>query len=208
MSNPVFSEASRLENLWGGEFGNDYVERNIAAHSGREPFWKTLHKTFPFGSALEIGCNVGANLVWLSRLIDAKNVCGVDINEKALRYLRKNLPEINALWSPAKTLPFRDQWFDLAFTTGVLIHQPPSALPLVMSEIVRCARKYVLCAEYFAEELTEIPYRNQRGALFKQDYGKLYRELFPDLKLVDQGFLPKSDGGWDDVTYWMFEKQL
>ena len=74
-----------------------------------------------------------------------------------------------------------------------------------MAEIVRCSRRYVLCGEYFAEETTEVPYRGQDGALFKRDYGALYQELFPELALVEQGFLGR-DEGWDDVTWWLFER--
>jgi hypothetical protein len=74
-----------------------------------------------------------------------------------------------------------------------------------MAEIVRCSRRYVLCGEYFAEQTTEVPYQNQSGALFKRNYGRIYQELFPELRLIQQGFLGR-DEGWDDVTYWMFEK--
>ena len=109
------------------------------------------------------------------------------------------------MWSPGRELPFRDRWFDLVFTMGVLIHQPESTLPLVMAEIVRCSRRYVLCGEYFAEQTIEVPYRNQSGALFKRNYGRIYQELFPELRLIQRGFLGR-DEGWDDVTHWMFEK--
>jgi hypothetical protein len=71
---------------------------------------------------------------------------------------------------------------------------------------VRCSSRYVLCGEYYAEELTEVPYRGQEGALFKQDYGALYQRLFPELELVDEGFLARGDGTWDDVTWWTFRK--
>jgi pseudaminic acid biosynthesis-associated methylase len=134
-----------------------------------------------------------------------KNIYGVDVNLKALTELRSALSEVNALWSPARELPFRDRWFDLVFTTGVLIHQPETTLPLVMREIVRCSRRYVLCGEYYAEHTTEIVYREQRGALFKRDYGRIYKELFPELRLCKQGFLGREQG-WDDVTYWVFER--
>jgi hypothetical protein len=87
---------------------------------------------------------------------------------------------------------------------GVLIHIHPDDLPGVMEEIVRCSNRYVLCGEYFAEEPTEVPYRGHEGALFKRDFGALYRELFP-LREVKTGFL--SEGSWDDITYWVFEKQ-
>jgi len=91
------------------------------------------------------------------------------------------------------------------FTVGVLIHQPPAALPGVMAEIVRCSRRFVICGEYYAPEPTEVAYRGQTGALFKRDFGGLYRQLFPGLALRKQQFLSTADG-WDDVTFWMFEK--
>ena len=107
-------------------------------------------------SAIEIGSNVGANLQWVVRHIPPADVYGVDVNQTALRRLRRRLPGVNAVASRARDLPFRDRWFDLAFTCGVLIHQPESTLPLVMSEVVRVSRRYVLAVEYYAEESTEV----------------------------------------------------
>jgi pseudaminic acid biosynthesis-associated methylase len=133
-------------------------------------------------------------------------VYGVDINMQALAEVRRELGQVNAVWSPARELPFRDGWFDLVFTACVLIHQPPETLPLVMSEIVRCSRRYILCGEYHADEPTEVPYRGETGALYKRDFGGLYLELFPELVETGRGFLGK-DQGWDDVTYWLFEKR-
>ena len=52
----------------------------------------------------------------------------------------------------------------------------------------------------------EVPYRGHEGALFRNDYGRLYQERFPSLKLVEKGFEPDSEGVWDDITYWVFEK--
>jgi len=199
-------DAARLEGLWSGEFGDDYVERNKAASEGRRPFWEHVLGAIEAGSALEIGCNVGGNLRWLAELLGAENVAGVDVNERALEVVRSELPGVDARVSSARELPFADDSFDLVFTTGVLIHQSPDELPRVMDEIVRCSRRYVLCGEYRADELEEVPYRGQRGALYKQDYGRLYQERFPQLRLLEEGFLPKSEGVWDDVTYWVFEQ--
>jgi pseudaminic acid biosynthesis-associated methylase len=198
-------EAERLEQLWSGEFGDAYVDRNRTAGEPRALFWKTILVEFPVQCVLEIGCNVGANLRWIASMISPHNIYGIDINLKSLEELQHVCPGVNGLWSPARELPFRDSWFDLVFTMGVLIHQPESTLPLVMSEIVRCSSRYILCGEYYAEKTTEVTYRGQAGALFKRDYGHLYQELFPDLELRKQGFLSRADG-WDDVTYWMFEK--
>jgi pseudaminic acid biosynthesis-associated methylase len=198
-------EAKRLEALWGGEFGDQYVDRNIEAAKPRAPFWNAILDGIHVQRVLEIGCNIGANLVHISKRLPEDGVWGVDVNRKALAVLRQSIPTVNAVYSPARTLPFRDGFFDLTFTMGVLIHQPPDTLPLVMSEIVRCSRRYVLCGEYFSDQPTEVAYRGQTGALFKRDFGAYYRELFHELRQLQTGFLGK-DQGWDDVTYCLFEK--
>jgi pseudaminic acid biosynthesis-associated methylase len=198
--------ADRLEALWRSEFGDAYTERNVRASEGRLPFWKDLLSAFPAGRVLEVGCNLGANLSWISTILPGRDVYGVEINESALRRVRTAIPEVNAVWGRARELPFREDFFDLVFTCGVLIHQPPDALPEVMSEIVRCSRRYVLAAEYFADTPTEVRYRGQEGALYKMDFGGVYEKAFPQLKLLRKGFLSKAEG-WDDVTYWVFEKR-
>ncbi len=202
---PTPPEAARLEALWSGEFGDAYTERNEAAGEGRGRFWATILDEFPAARVLEVGCNLGANLRWLASTVVAGPVCGVDVNLCALRRLRVALPGARALAAGARALPFRDGAFDLVFTVGVLIHQPPDALLAVMAEIVRCSRRWVLCGEYYATEPTEVPYRSQTGALFKRDFGGLYREFFPRLALRKQAFLSRADG-WDDVTFWVFER--
>jgi pseudaminic acid biosynthesis-associated methylase len=199
-------EVERLVALWSEEFGDAYVDRNRQAAAGREPFWRWLHEHHPFASVLEVGCNLGGNLHWLAQLIPPRRVFGVDVNARALREARAALPDVNVLFSPAHELPFRDGAFELTFTTTVLIHQAPDAVPGVMGEIVRCSSRYVLCGEYRADELVEVPYRGQRGALYKRDWGALYASLFPDLRLVHERFEPWTGEGWDDVTFWLFEK--
>lgn len=199
-------EVRRLENLWAGEFGNSYTQRNREAGAGREIFWNHLFNDYVIKrGVLEIGCNVGVNLQWICQHISPQMVYGVDINAEAIQLLRQKLPDVNAIWSTAAELPFRSNWFDLVFTAGVLIHQPEASLQRVMAEIFRCSRRYVLCIEYFAEETIEVPYRDQKRALFKRNYGQLFEDAYPEMILIERGYLGK-DQGWDDVTYWLFEK--
>ncbi|PYN41194.1 MAG: hypothetical protein DMD95_19955 [Candidatus Rokuibacteriota bacterium] len=154
---------------------------------------------------LEVGCNLGANLRWIASGVAPGPVWGVDVNLHALQRLRRAVPGVRPVAAAALGLPFGDRAFDLVFTVGVLIHQPPAVLPAVMAEIVRCSRRFVLCGEYYADEPTEIPYRGQTGALFKRDFGGLYQKLFPRLALRKQAFQSRA-AGWDDVTFWRFEK--
>lgn len=199
------AEAHRLEEVWSGEFGDDYVDRNANAFEKRGPFWRELLTEFPAQRVLEVGCNLGGNLHWIAQTVAPKDVFGVDVNGRALEELRVNAPGVNGVWSVARELPFRDRWFDLVFTTGVLIHQPESTLPLVMSEIVRCSKRFILCGEYHSEEVIEVPYRGLQGALYKRDYGRTYSELFPELLLRKKGFLGPEEG-FDRVTYYVFER--
>jgi pseudaminic acid biosynthesis-associated methylase len=200
-------ETARLESLWAGDFGDDYVDRNIGAAEGRESFWRSLIETHDVGSALEVGCNVGANLRWVAELLGPERAAGVDVNEKALSLLGKRVPGVDARLAAGRALPFADGSHDLVFTMGVLIHQPTDELRKVMAEIVRCSSRLVLCGEYYSAEDEEVPYRGERGALFKRDYGGLYLEWFRELRELDRGFLSKADGPWDDLTYWVLEKR-
>ena len=199
-------EAERLEGLWAGSFGSDYAQRNRAAARGRRPFWEALLGKYEVESALEVGCNVGGNLVWLHELLDPVTVAGIDVNEDAVKAAAEAAPGVKVRVGSAFDIPFEDASFDLAFTTGVLIHVPPAQLPDAMREIARCSRRYVLCGEYYAPQLEEVPYRGERGALFKQDFGAAYIEHCPELTEVDSGFLSAESGPWDDVTWWLFEK--
>jgi pseudaminic acid biosynthesis-associated methylase len=201
------TEAERLEALWAGEFGDAYVDRNARAGEGRLEFWQSLHERLGFASALEIGCNLGGNLRWLAQLLGPGKVAGVDVNERALELVRATVPGVDARRAAARELPFPDRSFELVFTTGVLIHQPPGELDAVLDEIVRCSSRYVLCGEYRADGLEEVRYRGQEGALFRNDYGRVYQERFPSLTLVEQTFLGRdAPGNWDDLTVWVFER--
>ena len=149
------ADAIRLEGLWSGSFGDEYLARNANAGEGRGPFWTELMARVAVRTVLEVGCNVGGNLRWLAPVLGSEHVYGVDVHAGALEEVRRRLPGINAIASPARELPFRDRWFDLVFTAGVLIHQPAATLPRVMGEVVRTARRYVLAIEYFAAETEE-----------------------------------------------------
>ncbi|MEO8229227.1 MAG: pseudaminic acid biosynthesis-associated methylase [Chloroflexota bacterium] len=205
MTEPAPSEATRLESLWAGGFGNAYLDRNPVLDGRRDRFWTELLGAHPIRSVLEIGCGQGANLGPIARLIDPVDVWGVDVNGAAIERARSNAPGINVVASVARRLPFRDGLVDLAFTMGVLIHQPPATLPVVIAEIVRCSRRFVLWGEYYAASTEEVDYRGASGALYRRDYGAIYRELFPDLIVRAEGFLTPEDG-FDRVTWELLEK--
>jgi pseudaminic acid biosynthesis-associated methylase len=198
-------EAVRLEQLWAGEFGDAYVARNSVLDERRATFWRSLIGSAPIRTVLEIGCGQGGNLRPLSGILEASDIWGIDVNAAAIERSRQTAPGTNAVHSVARNLPFRDGWFDLVFTMGVLIHQPEDSLEGVMTEIVRCSRRFVLWGEYQSEVTEEVPYRGTPGALFKRDYGAIYGSFFPQLTVRQQGFLGPDDG-FDRVTWQLLEK--
>jgi len=196
------NEPERLERLWEGDFGDRYTNRNSSSFNLRKPFWQNLCRKYRFQNVLEVGCNSGGNLKWISPLATA---FGVDINKTALRMAKVAWPELNLVYGVARNLPFSDKFFDLTFTCGVLIHQPKESLLEVMSEVVRTSKRYVLCMEYYARKREPVDYRKQEGALFRDDYGGIYRSKFK-LKFIQTGKLGFGDG-FDDITWWLMVKK-
>jgi hypothetical protein len=87
-----------------------------------------------------------------------------------------------------------------------LIHVPPDKILASMKEIHRCSKRWIVCAEYFAPEERELPYRGQRNALWLRDYGSLWLDNFPDLTCIATFFAWKRMTGLDNLTFWLFEK--
>jgi len=129
----------------------------------------------------------------------------VEPNSYALEKAREASPKVTAIRGSAQDLPFKDGYFDMAFTVTVLIHVSPDDLPAVLREILRVTRRYVLCVEYYAPQVTSIPYRGQSDLLWKRDFFKDYQRMFPDLALVRTGHVGQ-DEGFDDCMWWLLEK--
>jgi spore coat polysaccharide biosynthesis protein SpsF len=199
-------EADRLERLWAGEFGVRYADRNAVLDTRRAAFWYDLVDRHGIRSVLEVGCGQGGNLAPLVQRLEPSDVWGIDVNEVAIDRARANAPGANIVRSRARLLPFRDGFVDLAFTMGVLIHQPEESLAAVIGEIVRCAGSYVLWGEYHAPQTEAVPYHGETAALFRRDYGAIYRTLHPSLEVVDEGFLD-AGSGFDRVTWQLLARR-
>ncbi|HSL76156.1 MAG TPA: pseudaminic acid biosynthesis-associated methylase [Candidatus Limnocylindrales bacterium] len=199
-------EAERLERLWAGDFGKRYADRNAVLDGRRAAFWHDLVDRHGIRSVLEVGCGQGGNLAPLVQRLEPADVWGIDVNDVAIARARINAPGANIVRSRARLLPFRDGFVDLAFTMGVLIHQPEESLATVIAEIARCARSYVLWGEYHAPQTEAVPYHGETGALFRRDYADIYRTLHPELSVVDEGFLD-ADSGFDRVTWQLLARR-
>ena len=190
--------------LWRSEFGHDYTNRNDRDRPERVEAWRRLLEGVAPIRVLEVGCNVGWNLVYLERL-GIPELYGIEPQPSAVERARHRRPAFNVLHGTAFELPFRDRYFDLVFTSGVLIHIAPDSLGGALDEIERVSRRWIAAIEYDNPDEQEIPYRGHTGALWKRDHGAAWQARFPSLSLVRRLELG-PDQGYDNCTAHLFEK--
>lgn len=205
------THATEQETFWEGAFGDEYVDRNQGSQlvaSKTAFFSKVLARAHSVNSVLELGSNIGLNLVALRHLLPAAQLSAVEINQKAASELKSKLPDVNL--HVKSILEFQpDATWDLVFTKGVMIHINPEKLANVYELLHRASSRYILVSEYYSPKPTEITYRGHTGKLFKRDFAGEMLDKFPDLHLVDYGFVYHRDPHFpqDDSTWFLMEKR-
>ena len=206
---------------WAGKFGEEYTDRNYMSPDEFDKLCLSrigvsrieqideFLSDLELNNILEVGSNIGNQLLLLQKE-GFKNLYGIELNQYAVEKSKERTKGkgIDIIQGSAFDIPFKDAYFDLVFTSGVLIHISPRDINDVLDEIYRCSKKYVWGSEYFSEEYTKVNYRGHSELLWKTNFAKLYLDRFPDLKLikerrypyledkklVDQGFLLKNIG--------------
>jgi spore coat polysaccharide biosynthesis protein SpsF len=172
--------------------------------------WQKMINSLPaseINSFLECGSNIGRNVGTLAVLAPGWEANVIEISTEALRICTERYQVSSAYNGSIKESNF-DKMFDLVFSCGVLIHISPEDLLETMQKMYNHSSRYILVAEYFSRTPESIVYRGELNKLFKRDFGKLFVENFP-VKVLDCGFLwsyEYENAGFDDITYWLFEK--
>jgi len=191
-------EMTKQMEKWGGNFGKEYTDRNVFSLEELDALYKSnygvtrteLNQRFLEGMdrsirVLEVGSNVGNQLLCLQSL-GFVNLYGIELQSYAVELSKARTKRINIIEGSAFDIPYKDGYFDLVFTSGVLIHISPSDIVRALREILRCSREYIWGFEYHADEHTEITYRGHKELLWKANYAKLYLEQFEELKIIKE----------------------
>jgi pseudaminic acid biosynthesis-associated methylase len=199
--------------VWKSQFGQDYTDRNTYDPEGLDALYlknfgisrRAINQTFlhdipKTASFLEVGCNIGNQLLLLQEM-GYSNLSGVELQSYAIDLARKRLPKASLSLGSALSLPYEDASFDVVFTSGVLIHISPDDLPRALDEIHRCSRAFIWGVEYFSSDTVEISYRNHSGLLWKMDYARRYLERFPDLELIREQRIPYLQSENQDIVF-------
>ncbi len=188
---------NKQQDMWETKFGEEYTKRNLMKPLGIDQQYferygitrKSMNNEFldfldRKSYILEVGSNIGNQLNLLSDM-GFENLYGIEINHYAINISKEvtlGLP-IHVIKASALDIPFKDNFFDLVFTSGVLIHIDPKDIKKALSEIHRCSKHYIWGFEYFSDDYKEVKYRGRSNMLWKTDFKKLFLENFSDLTL-------------------------
>ncbi len=183
---------------WSGDFGKEYTDRNPLTSEEAErlyldnygirrsdmnaEFLRPLDREIKI---LEVGSNVGIQLQLLQE-DGFRNLYGLELQAHAVELSKNCTKGINIIQGSAFDIPFKDDFFDLVFTSGVLIHIAPEDVHLVMDGMYRCSSRFIWGFEYYADTYTPLEYRGRKGLLWKTDFARLFLARFPDLELVKE----------------------
>jgi pseudaminic acid biosynthesis-associated methylase len=212
------SEFTEQMEEWAGQFGEEYTDRNDLSLDDMEALYSKnygqtrteLNERFLKGvdrsiRVLEVGSNIGNQLACLQKM-GFSNLYGIELQSYAVELSKSRTRRINIIEGSAFDIPYKDAYFGLVFTSGVLIHIAPSHIETAMKEIHRCTNKYIWGLEYYADTYTEIPYRGHKNLLWKADFAGMYLDKFDDLELVRQERLEYLDNDNVDMMF-LLEKR-
>lgn len=183
---------------WQGQFGHDYTDRNALSVQAMDVLYQKqygitrtkmnsmfINKLGRDIRILEVGSNIGNQLLYLQQA-GFKKLYGIELQPYAVELSKRNTRNINIIEGSAFDIPFKNNYFDLVFTSGLLIHISPADINLALDEIYRCSKHYIWCFEYYSDTHTEIKYREHAGLLWSANFSILFLNRFHSLKLVEE----------------------
>lgn len=199
------------EAFWAGEFGAEYINRNVSdalLASNLNFFSKALARAGKVGDCIEFGANVGMNLRALRLLYPELDGHAIEINPRAAQRLADVIPADNIRQQSILDFAPERQW-ELVLIKGVLIHINPDWLPQVYDALHRSSSRYILLCEYYNPSPVTVNYRGHTDRLFKRDFCGELLDRHKDLALVDYGFAYRRDPAFpqDDITWFLIEKR-
>jgi pseudaminic acid biosynthesis-associated methylase len=202
--------STEQEAFWAGEFGDEYIKRNTGDQligSNAAMFSKLISNCAGVDSLIEVGANVGLNLMAIRYLCPKWILDAIEINDEAVKKLDA-WGGVNKIHH-GSILDFKsDRQWDVVLIKGVLIHINPDYLDRVYESLFRTSKRYIFLIEYYNPNPVEVEYRGHSGKLFKRDFAGELLDKYPSLRIVDYGFVWHRDPIFpqDDVTWFVLEK--
>jgi len=142
---------------------------------------------FPPASILDVPCGTGRLTLFLSK--KGYSVIGVDISPEMIRLTNEKLIKSGlnrfcpAIIGNAESLQFHDNSFDAVISLRLLGHVPPLNRRLILRELGRVSKKYIILAYYDRACLQHLLRKRRRR--FDEWYPVGYKEIRSELKSAD-----------------------
>lgn len=160
-----------LAELWRTKHSKDENWTKHYFNSWQKPYRYELIKRlkdYQFNTLIDLGCNSAPNLMALREAGVTAELSGIDINEEAIAYGKKQFGQLGYdIRLEARSLYDIDitQKFDIVISTAVLQHIPPSEISQVLNSIFKITKKRIVIIDlhYFQPFLkSEIPENNAK----------------------------------------------
>jgi SAM-dependent methyltransferase len=138
------------------ELPGEGLRVRVAGHTDADWFWRSgglsiahigkmlsiVGRSFAdYPRALEFGCGCGRILLHMEDIAQRTELHGVDIDPKAIGWLRQHVPWVSSSVNDAlPPLPFPDGHFDLVFNHSVFTHLDERYQDAWLQELVRVTR--------------------------------------------------------------------
>ncbi len=174
------------------EESNNYFERNKNDITDVDEASKNAHLSGDFiekylreypgaiGSILEIGCNYGYNLNYLSRRHGIE-CWGIEPSDKAVDFgigrWKDSNPKVHLVQGISNKLPYRDQQFDIVMVGFLMYVTPREMIADTVSEVNRVLKEggFLILTDFDTPVLYKrVNKHNDAMPVYKEDYAKRF----------------------------------
>jgi len=166
-----------------------------------------------FGEVLDVGCGDGFGMYLMDKNKSITNIFGIDIQNEAIKMLKKNIPGAKVMKASAEELPFTNNSFDCVHCGQTLEHVKNDEQ--VISEIervVKCRAVFSVPINGGISEQHVREYKNEKQIedKIKKYFNIISKKIFIDgenhkrLVLIAEKFSKRKIfidiGGWNGVS--------
>jgi len=179
----------------GGDWVAEYDQRKKAGALYHIQEWMLAEYFCQSAPArvLEFGCGIGRHLRYLNDIAGIE-IHGYDQSPTMLAGvgLWADVAWMNErvkLGTPTGALPYPDKFFDVVYTSEVLIHVLPEDIPQILAELLRVAKWHVLHLEPAIGVMVDL---NAHNGCWNHDLVEAYAQLGHKCERLPQGYSTHS----------------
>ncbi len=137
------------EQFWAQPHDAEWVENYAASTFGahRALLGQALRSVAPFDTALDMGCNCGVLMPWLTGSSQHVKVTGVDVSNDALMNANTCWPQHTWVNESVVDYVQHADSFDVVVSSSCLAHLAPTDLTPTLEAMTRIAKKAVVLQE-------------------------------------------------------------